>query len=273
MYMYETKYHRPKTLAEAVELFSGVDEPAYLSGGHTLLPAMKGRLAAPANLIDVRRIPELSGLKVEADRIVVGAATTHATVAASAEIAAAIPALTGLAGSIADVQVRHVGTIGGSVANNDPAADYPSAVLALDATLVTDRRTIASDDYFAGLYSTALEEGEILVRLEFKIPEIAGYAKLRNPASRYALAAAFVAKHRNGSVRVAITGAGNSGVFCWAEAEEALTANLAPEALEGLLPDPADMMGDMHASEEYRAHLVTVMTRRAVASLGGADIK
>lgn len=272
MYMYETKYHRPKTLAEAVELFSSLDESTYLSGGHTLIPAMKGRLAAPANLIDVRRIPELSGIKVEADRIIIGSATTHATVASSEEIANAIPALSALAGSIADVQVRHVGTIGGSTANNDPAADYPSAVLSLDATVHTDRRAIPSDEYFAGLYTTALEEGEILTRLEFKIPMVAGYAKFRNPASRYALAAAFVSKHRDCSVRVAITGAGNSGVFRWTEAEEALMEDLVPEAVQGLMPDPADMMSDMHASAEYRAHLVAVMTRRAVENLGGALI-
>jgi carbon-monoxide dehydrogenase medium subunit len=270
--MYETKYHRPKTLAEASSLFSETQEPAYLSGGHTLIPAMKGRLAAPANLIDVRRIPELSGLSVVADRIVIGAATTHATVAASSDVAAAIPALSGLAGSIGDVQVRNVGTIGGSVANNDPAADYPCAVLSLDATVHTDRRAIASDDYFAGLYTTSLDEGEILVRLEFKVPEIAGYAKFRNPASRYSLAAAFVSKYRDGSVRVAITGAGNSGVFRWREAEEALAERLAPEAVQGLQLDPADMMGDMHASAEYRAHLAAVMTRRAVRCLGRADI-
>lgn len=272
MYMYETKYHRPKTLAEAAEIFANSDEPAYLSGGHTLIPAMKGRLAAPANLIDVRRIPELSGVSVGADRIVIGSATTHATVAGSREIAAVIPALCGLAGSIGDVQVRHVGTIGGSVANNDPAADYPSAVLSLDATVHTDRRAIPSDDYFAGLYTTALEEGEILVRLEFKVPEIAGYAKFRNPASRYSLAASFVSKYRDGSVRVAITGAGNSGVFRWTEAEQALANRMAPDALDGLHLDPADMMGDMHASGEFRAHLVEVMTRRAVASLGGVHI-
>lgn len=272
MYMYETKYHRPKTLAEAAEIFASSDEPAYLSGGHTLIPAMKGRLAAPANLIDVRRIPELSGLSVAADRIVIGAATTHATVAGSREIAAAIPALCGLAGSIGDVQVRHVGTIGGSVANNDPAADYPSAVLSLDATIHTDRRAISSDDYFAGLYTTALEEGEILVRLEFKIPEIAGYAKFRNPASRYSLAASFVSKLRDGSVRVAITGAGSSGVFRWTEAEKALSGRLEPGVLDGLHLDPADMMGDMHASGEYRAHLAELMTRRAVENIGGVHI-
>ncbi len=156
MYMYETKYHRPKTLAEAAEIYSNTEEPAYLSGGHTLIPAMKGRLAAPANLIDVRRIPELSGIRIEADRVIIGSATTHAAVAASKEIAAVIPALSGLAGSIADVQVRHVGTIGGSVANNDPAADYPSAVLGLDATVHTDRRAIASRRLFCRpLYDSA----------------------------------------------------------------------------------------------------------------------
>jgi carbon-monoxide dehydrogenase medium subunit len=272
MYMYETKYHRPKSLAEAAEIFASVHEPAYLSGGHTLIPAMKGRLAAPANLIDVRRIPELSGMTINADRVIIGSATTHAAVAAAKEIKTVIPALTGLAGSIGDVQVRHVGTIGGSVANNDPAADYPSAVLSLDATIHTDRRTIASDEYFAGLYTTALEEGEILVRLEFKTPATAGYAKFRNPASRYSLAAAFVSKHRDGSVRVAITGAGNSGVFRWTEAEAALSADLSPNALHGLRLDPAAMMGDMHASDEYRAHLAAVVTRRAVECLGGVDI-
>jgi carbon-monoxide dehydrogenase medium subunit len=270
--MYETTYHQPKTIAAAVKLFSEVDEPAYLSGGHTLIPAMKGRLAAPANLIDVRRIPELSGIAVNSDRIVIGAATTHATVAASPEIKALIPSLCGLAGSIGDVQVRHVGTMGGSVANNDPAADYPSAVLALDATIHTDRRSIAAADYFAGLYSTSLEPGELLVRIEFKVPRIAGYAKFRNPASRYALAAAFVAHHRDGNIHAAITGAGNGGVFRWTEAEEALQARLAPDAIKDLVPDADGMMGDMHASSDYRAHLVAVMTRRAVENLGGTLI-
>jgi len=272
MYMYETKYHRPKTLAEATEIFAGCESPAYLSGGHTLIPAMKNRLVSPDSLIDLRRIPELSGLSVEAGRVVIGAATTHAAVAGSREIATAVPALAGLAGSIGDVQVRNVGTIGGSVANNDPAADYPSAMLSLNATMHTERRSIASDDYFAGLYTTALDEGEILLRLEFEVPEIAGYAKFRNPASRYSLAAAFVSKHRDGSVRVAITGAGSAGVFRWLEAEQALSARLVPAALEGLRLDPNDMMNDMHASGEFRAHLAAVMTRRAVENIGGVRI-
>jgi carbon-monoxide dehydrogenase medium subunit len=270
--MYQTTYHRPKTIAEAVSLYSSLEEPAYLSGGHTLLPAMKGRLAAPANLIDLRAIPELSGIEVRPDGVVIGAATPHAVVAASAEIKAAIPALAGLAGSIADVQVRHVGTIGGSVANNDPAADYPAAVLGLAGTVHTDRRSIPADEYFTDLYSTALEPGEIVVRIEFPVPESAGYAKFRNPASRYALAAAFVARHRDGSIRVAVTGAGSSGVFRWAEAESALQARFEPAAVEALLPDPGGLMSDMHASAEYRAHLVRAMTKRAVACMGGVDI-
>ena len=273
MYMYETKYHRPQTLAAAVELFSACEEPSYLSGGHTLIPAMKGRLAAPSDLIDLRRIPELTGMSVGADRIVIGAATTHATVAASEELAAILPALCGLAASIGDVQVRHVGTIGGSVANNDPAADYPAAVLGLGGVLHTNRRPIAADDYFVGLYTTALEEGEILLQLEFPVPKIAGYAKFRNPASRYALAAAFVAEMNDGQVRVAITGAGNSGVFRWREAEDALNADFSVSSLVGLDLSPQDMMGDMHASDEFRAHLARVMTQRAVQCVGGVSIE
>ncbi|MGK6314241.1 FAD binding domain-containing protein [Neorhizobium sp. DT-125] len=270
--MYATTYHKPKTLSEAVSLYENSEEASYLSGGHTLIPTLKSRLAAPQHLIDVRAIPELSGIEVSADKVIIGSATKHAVVAASREIKAAIPALSGLAGSIGDVQVRHMGTIGGSTANNDPAADYPAAVLSLDAVVHTDRRAIPADDYFQGLYTTALEPGEILVRVEFKIPEIAGYAKFRNPASRYSMAASFVAKHRDGHIRVAITGAGNEGVFRWTEAEERLTENLSAEALEGLTIDPSQMMGDMHAPADYRAHLVAVMTRRAVRNLGGTHI-
>jgi carbon-monoxide dehydrogenase medium subunit len=266
--VYATTYHRPKTIAEAVALYEGSEDASYLSGGHTLIPALKNRLAAPQHLIDVRAIPELSGITVTADKVVIGAATRHAAVAGSQDVKAAIPALCGLAGSIGDVQVRHMGTIGGSTANNDPAADYPSAVLSLDAVVHTDRRVLAADDFFQGLYTTALEPGEILVRIEFRIPEIAGYAKFRNPASRYSMAAAFVSRHRDGKVRVAITGAGNGGVFRWSEAEERLAADLTPAALDGLALDPSLMMGDMHAPADYRAHLVAVMSRRAVENLG-----
>jgi carbon-monoxide dehydrogenase medium subunit len=270
--MYPTRYSRPTSLKDAVARFAQCEDPKYLSGGHTLLPTMKGRLAAPTDLIDVRRIPELSGIKIDGDRVDIGAATTHDEVASSREIAAAIPALSGLAGSIGDMQVRNLGTIGGSVANNDPSADYPSAVLALDAEIHTDRRVIPADEYFVDLYTTALEPDEIIVRVVFKVPQSAGYAKLRNPASRYALAAAFVARHRDGHVRVAITGAGNAGVFRWMAAEEKLNERFDALSVEGLTLDPAGMMGDMHGSPEYRSHLAAAMTRRAVAHIGGVHI-
>lgn len=266
--MYQTSYHRPASLAEAASLFSGSDDATYISGGHTLLPTMKARLAAPANLIDLRRIPELKGIQVSGDTVTIGAATTHAEVAASSDVSGAVPPLAALAGSIGDPAVRHVGTIGGSVANNDPAADYPAGVLALAGTVHTNNREIASDDYFTGLFSTALEEGEIVTKVAFKVPETSGYAKFRNPASRYPMAGVFVAKHKDGSVRVAVTGAGNDGAFRWKAAEEALAGNFAADALGSLSVSASDMMSDIHGSAEYRAHLVGVMARRAVANLG-----
>jgi aerobic carbon-monoxide dehydrogenase medium subunit len=268
--MYETHYHRPRSLAEATNLFTSSGDAAYLSGGHTLLPAMKARLAAPANLIDLRRIPEMKGIQVSGESVAIGGATTHAEVSQSAEVKRAISTLAALAGSIGDAQVRHLGTIGGSVANNDPAADYPAAVLALDGIVHTDRRQIPADSYFTGLYSTALEEGEIVTRVAFRIPQTSGYAKFRNPASRYPMAGVFVAKHRDGSVRVAVTGAGNNGVFRWSEAERALAGNFAADALKGLSVPVSGMMGDIHGSPEYRANLVAVMARRAVEHQGTA---
>lgn len=266
--MYQTSYHRPSSLSEAASLFSSTGDAAYLSGGHTLLPTMKARLAAPANLIDLRRIPELKGITVSGDTVTIGAATTHSEVAASNDVKSAIPTLAALAGSIGDPAVRHAGTIGGSVANDDPAADYPSAVLALAATVHTNKREIAADDYFQGLFTTALEEGEIITKVSFKIPETSGYAKFRNPASLYPMAGVFVARHKDGSVRVAVTGAGNDGVFRWTAAEAALSGNFSADALQGLSVNASDMMGDIHGSAEYRAHLVGVMARRAVANLG-----
>jgi carbon-monoxide dehydrogenase medium subunit len=268
--MYETIYHRPQSLAEAAGLFANAGDAAYLSGGHTLLPAMKARLAAPANLIDLRRIPELKGIQVSGDQIAIGGATTHAEVSESAEVKSACSTLAALAGSIGDAQVRHLGTIGGSVANNDPAADYPAAVLALDGVVHTDKRQIRADSYFTGLYSTALDEGEIVTRVAFRIPETSGYAKFRNPASRYPMAGVFVARHKDGSIRVAVTGAGNGGVFRWADAERALAQNFAAEALKGLTVPVSDMMGDIHGSPEYRANLVAVMARRALQHPGTA---
>ncbi|MFY0691903.1 MAG: xanthine dehydrogenase family protein subunit M [Paracoccaceae bacterium] len=269
--MYDFTYHRPASLAEARAAFDALDDAAYLSGGHTLLPAMKSRLADPSDLISLAGLSELKGIAREGDRLVIGAAETHADVAASPLVRETIPALAGLAGSIGDVQVRHRGTMGGSVANNDPAADYPSAVLALDAEIVTTDRTIAADAFFEGMYTTALEPGEILTSIAFRIPQSAGYAKMRNPASRYAMAATFVARHADG-VRAAITGAGNDGVFRWSAAEDALNAAFEADALSGLTLDPADMNTDMHASASYRAHLCLLCTQRAVAGQGALTL-
>ena len=270
--MYQTTYHRPTSLSEAASLFSSSEEAAYISGGHTLLPTMKARLAAPANLIDLRRVPELKGIQVSGDTVTIGGGMTHAEVAGSADIKKAISTLAELAASIGDPAVRHLGTIGGSVANNDPAADYPAAVLALAGTVHTNKREIAADDYFQGLFTTALEEGEIVTKVSFKVPDSSGYGKFRNPASRYPMAAAFVAKHKDGSVRVAVTGAGNDGVFRWTAAEQALAGNFSADAVKGLSVDASGMMGDIHGSAEYRAHLVGVMARRAVANLGTATV-
>lgn len=223
---------------------------------------MKTRLAAPSDLVVIGTLPELRGIRRDGDRLEIGAAMTHAEVAADPLVRETIPALAALAGSIGDVQVRHRGTMGGSVANNDPAADYPAAVLALDAILVTSDREIAAGDWFQGLYATALEPGEVLTAIRFRIPAQAGYAKMRNPASRYALAAAFVARHASGD-RIAITGAGADGVFRWTEAEAALARDFSSAALNGLALDPALMSGDIHAAPDFRAHLAAVCTRRA----------
>lgn len=270
--MYETRYIRAQSLDEARAQFAAHEDAAYLSGGHTLLPTMKNRLAAPRALIDVRAIPELRGIEIGTDALAIGAATQHAEVAASDAVQRAIPALAGLAGSIGDVQVRHMGTIGGSLANNDPAADYPAAALGLGATIQTDRREIVADAFFKGLFETALAPGEIILRIAFAAPAAAGYAKLRNPASRYAIAASFVARAPDGAVRVAVTGAGQDGVFRWRAAEERLTESFAPEAIKTLSPDPRTMLSDTHASAPYRAHLVSSLTARAAAGLGETQV-
>jgi carbon-monoxide dehydrogenase medium subunit len=210
----------------------------------------------------------LRGIAVAAGSVTIGAATTHVEVATSAEVKKAIPALADLAGMIGDPAVRHMGTIGGSIANNDPAADYPAAVLALGATVHTSRRAIAAADYFQGLFATALEEGEIVVRVEFPVPARAAYQKFRNPASRYAMAGVFVAVMKDGDIRVAVTGAGNEGVFRSADLEAALKASWSPSSCERVVVDPAGMLSDIHASAEYRANLVKVMAKRAVAAAG-----
>jgi carbon-monoxide dehydrogenase medium subunit len=265
--MYPTTYRRPKTLAEAKRLFADSENASFLSGGHTLLPAMKLRLASPSDLIDLGAIPELRGIKLEGRALVIGAATIHAHVAASPFVRQHIPALAGLAGSIGDRHVRHRGTIGGSVANNDPAADYPSAVLGLGATIVTDKRRMAADDFFVGLYETARAPDEILTRVEFPIPDIAGYAKFVSPASRFSIAGVFIAKSGR-TVRVAVTGAGSGGVFRAAELESALAADFRSEALATCKLNPADMLGDQNGTPAYRANLVMVMARRAMENLG-----
>ncbi len=260
--MYNFDFVKPATLAEAIGLL-GDDEAQPLSGGQTLLPSMKQRLNAPGTLVSLTGIAELKGVKREGDTLVIGAATTHAQVARDAR--AHYPALAALAGQIGDPAVRNRGTIGGSLANNDPSACYPAAVLGSGATIITSNREIAADDFFAGMFTTALEPGEIITAVRFPIPQKAAYAKFQQPASRFALTAAFVAKGAGG-VRVAITGASEGGVFRWSEAEAALAATFAAEALKGMSADADGMIGDLHGTPEYRAHLVGVMTRRAVTA-------
>lgn len=262
--MYATNYHRATSLAEAAEL-AGNSEAKYLSGGMTLIPAMKTRLAAPSDLIDLTHIAEMKGIKVAGGSVTIGAATTHFDVANNPELKKACPALCHLAAHIGDPHVRHRGTIGGSIANNDPAADYPSAMLALGATIVTDRREVAAEDFFTGLFETALEEGEIVKAVTFSLPDKAGYSKFPNPASRYAMAGVFVAKRADG-VKVGVTGAGDGGVFRSEEIEAALARSFDPSALKDVTLSSDSMMSDIHASAEYRANLVLVMAKRAVAA-------
>jgi carbon-monoxide dehydrogenase medium subunit len=263
------EYHRPASAADAVALLAASEDARAISGGMTLLPTMKMRLAQPAALVDLSAIDGLAGITVAGGTVTVGAMTRHAAVAASVEVRAAIPALAALAAGIGDPQVRHRGTIGGSIANADPAADYPAAVLGLGATVVTDRREIAAGDFFLGLFQTALAPDEIVTAVRFPVPDMAGYAKFRNPASRFALVGVFVAR-TGASVTVAVTGAGPSA-FRSPEVEEALSADFTPTALAAVSVDPAGLNSDIHADPEYRAHLIVAMARRAVASaLAGA---
>jgi carbon-monoxide dehydrogenase medium subunit len=265
--MYATSYHRASSVDEAVSLQGSAEDGKYLAGGMTLISTMKQRLAAPSDLVDLRHIAQLAGISVEGRTVRIGAATRHADVASSQAIRAVCPAICTLASHIGDPHVRQMGTIGGSVANNDPAADYPSAVLGLGATVVTNQRSISADDYFTGLFETALEEREILTAIVFEAPEKAGYAKFANPASRYAMTGVFVAKTAGG-VRVAVTGAGAGGVFRHAGMEQALSANWSPDALNAVVVDPSNLMTDMHADASYRANLVKVMAKRAVMAAG-----
>jgi carbon-monoxide dehydrogenase medium subunit len=260
--MYAFTYHRPTSLRQAVNLLGKAEEAKIIAGGHTLLPTMKQRLAAPAALVDIGRLEELRGIERSARSVTIGANMRQAEVADSPEVQAAIPALAELAHMIGDPAVRHRGTLGGSVANNDPAADYPAACLALAATIVTNKRKIAADDFFKGLFETALVDGEIVTKVTFPIPQKAGYMKFRNPASRYALVGVFVAKRNE--IRVAVTGAGAGGVFRWREAEEALKKRFAAKSLDGLSAPADNLNSDLHADAQYRAHLIGVMARRAV---------
>ena len=263
--MYAFEYHRPTSVRQAATLLGKAEDAKIVAGGHTLLPTMKMRLAAPANLIDLSQIADLRGIERSARSVTIGAMTTHSEVATSAEVKEAIPALAELAEMIGDPAVRHRGTVGGSVANNDPAADYPAACLALNATIVTNKRKIPADEYFKGLFETALEEDEIVTAVTFPIPQKAGYMKFRNPASRYALVGVFVAKRADG-IRVAVTGAGSNGVYRWTAAEEALAKRFGAKSLEGLTHPAEGLNSDIHADATYRAHLIGVMARRAVAA-------
>jgi carbon-monoxide dehydrogenase medium subunit len=266
--MYQTTYHRASSIDEAAALFAKGKESKYLAGGHTLLPVMKQRLAAPSDVIDLARIKELVGIDVSADAVTIRAATTHYDVATSEAVQRAIPALAHLAATIGDPAVRHRGTIGGSLANNDPAADYPAAVLALGATIRTNQRSIAADDFFTGLFATALEDGEIITAVSFPIPAKAGYAKFPHPASRFALTGAFVAKTKAGDVGVAVTGASQSGVMRAAAIESALKANWSASALDAVTIPADGLISDIHGAADYRANLIKVMAQRAVTAAG-----
>lgn len=264
--MYAFAYHRPQTLADAARLLASLKEAKLLAGGHTLIPTMKQRLADPKALVDLSAVADLRGIARKGDAIVVGAMVSHDEVANSSEVRSAIAGLSQLAGGIGDPHVRNRGTIGGSLANNDPAADYPAAVLALAASIATNKREIKADDFFTGLFSTALQDGEIITRVSFPVPEKFAYVKFPNPASRYALVGVAVARS-GGGVRVAVTGAGRNGVFRHRAMEAALAGGSA-QALANVATNAADMMSDIHGDAAYRAHLVGVLARRALAAAG-----
>ncbi len=265
--MYDFTYKKAGSIDDAVASHGAADEPRYMSGGMTLLPTLKLRLDKPSDVIDLAAIDGLAGISVDGGTVTIGGMTRHAAVNDSKEVQEAIPALAKLAGGIGDPQVRNRGTIGGSIANNDPAADYPSAVVGLGATVKTNKREIAGDDFFTALFETALEPGEIVTSVSFPMPEKAAYMKFPNPASRYAIVGVFVSQGSQG-IRVAVTGAG-ACVFRVAEMEQALAANFSADAVAGISIPDGDLNSDIHASTEYRAHLVTIMAKRAVAEANG----
>ena len=263
--MYAFKYHRPTTVRQAANLLAKFPEAKVLAGGHSLIPVMKLRLASPSDIIDINKVEGLSGVEIKGRSAVIGAMTRHHEVAASKELQEALPALAGVPASIGDPHVRHRGTIGGSIANNDPNADYPAACLGLGAIIITNKRRIAADDFFTGMFSTALEPDEIITKVSFPLAKKAAYQKFKHPASGFALVGVFVSK-RGSEIRVAVTGAGSNGVFRVKSFEEALKKRFSPKSIEGLTVPADGMNTDIHASAEYRAHLVGVLARRALAA-------
>jgi carbon-monoxide dehydrogenase medium subunit len=261
--MHNFAFHRPTSVADAAKAIGAASDGKYIAGGQTLLPTLRQRLAQPSDMVDLTAVSELKGIKVEGDGVTIGAMTTHSEVANSADVQKTIPALAHLASLIGDHQVRQRGTIGGSIANNDPAADYPAAVLGLGGTVKTNKREIKADDFFKGMFDTALEEGEIIVSVHFPKPEKAGYEKFRQPASRFALVGVFVAKTKAG-VRVAVTGAG-PGVFRSKELEAALGGNFSADAAKGVKVSANGLNSDLHGSPEYRASLISTLAGRAAA--------
>ncbi|MBH67935.1 MAG: carbon monoxide dehydrogenase [Rhodospirillaceae bacterium] len=264
--MHDFNYQNASSISDAINAHKGASDGTYLAGGQTLLPTLKQRLAQPSDLIDLAGISDLSFITMDKE-LSIGAMTTHSAVASSEQVAKNIPALVNLARGIGDPQVRNRGTIGGSIANNDPAADYPAACLALNANIVTDRREIHADDFFTGMFDTALDEGELITSVKFSIPEKACYMKFPNPASRYALVGVFVAT-RGAETRVAVTGAGEDGVFRASELEDALSHNFSSASIEGVEISPDGLMSDIHAQSDYRASLIVTMAKRAVAAAG-----
>ncbi len=275
--MYETNFHKASTAQDAAALLAKSDDGKILAGGQTLIPTMKQRLAAPADLVDLSRAEALRGVTITkrkkmgimkadgGETITIGAMTTHAEVAGNTELAQVCPVICGLAGNIGDPAVRHRGTIGGSVANNDPAADYPAALLALGATIHTNSRDIAAEDYFKGMFLTALDDMEIITAVSFQAPVVGGYGKFPNPASRYAMAGVFVAKSVDGEVRVSVTGAGDNGVYRHAGLEAALSADWSASAVDAVEVSADGLMSDLHGTAAYRANLIKVMAKRALA--------
>jgi aerobic carbon-monoxide dehydrogenase medium subunit len=266
--MYAFTFHRPQTVRQAANLLAKNEEAKLLAGGHTLLPTMKLRLAGPPQIIDMSLVEGLTGIEQSGRSLTIGALTTHNDVNTSPVVQQAAPVIAKLAGMIGDPAVRHRGTIGGSIANNDPNADYPAACLGLGATIITNKRRIKADDFFNGMFSTVLEPGEIITKVSFPIPKKAAYQKFRNQASRFALVGVFVGK-RGSEIRVAVTGAGSNGVFRVKSFEEALKKRFSPKSLEGMSIPADGMNSDIHGSAEYRAHLVGVLARRAVAEAIG----